>query len=325
VKRFKMPKFWVAIDRWWFSWGSPLPLALFRICIGFFAVVNGVLLSVNYERFFYESGFTPNALTEIWSGGKMINLLRGGVSDVGADLFLWVVIMSALCLCVGYCTRLAAVITTFGTMTLQHRNPFILQGADTLLRLCLIYLMFARSGAALSIDRAIKKLRNPDLGPPDDIPLWPQRLIAFQMAVMYLSTVSEKLLSIPWRDGTALYYVLRLTAYQRFPLPAFLSNPPMTAIFTYGTLVVETLLGLSVFIPALRKWAVPGGIMLHLGIFYAMNVPLFCELTLSLYILLFSGEEIKEGLRRMRRTTESLRDSLRQMKHGFRNRRLENA
>jgi hypothetical protein len=280
------------VDAWWFSWGSPLTLVTLRISVGFLAVANLLLLSAIFPEFFFQNGLTPDWAAETWSNGTMINLLRGSTSERTYWVFLWITTGAALCMTVGLSTRVATVVTTLGTMTLQARNPFVIHGGDTLLRLVLIYLCFARTDALWSVDNLIRRRRNSDWVPPARVPLWPQKLIMFQMAVMYLATVFEKLLTIPWRDGSAVYYVSRLTAYQRFPLPEILSQPPVTTLMTYGTLIVETLLGLAAFYPHLRKYAITYGVILHLGITFSMNIPIFGELTLVLYLSYFSGEEL---------------------------------
>jgi hypothetical protein len=276
------------IDSWWFPSGNPLPLAILRCGIGVIAFFNFCLLMYYQKDFYSESGMTTSAFAEIWGNHLIFNLLRGETLDGLVSAVFISGMVSALFMSVGLFSRLATVLTAVITLTIQHRNPFIIHSGDILLKLVLIYMCFARSGAAFSFDILWRKKK-----PENSVPLWPQRLIAFQLAVMYFGTVFEKLLSVSWREGSAMYFVLRLEAYHRFPLPEFLTLPPMTVIATYAALIIEFSMGLAVFSKKIRNVVWPFGVCLHLGIIYTMNIPLFCELTILLYVSLFSANELK--------------------------------
>src|SRR5680860_1821634 len=60
---------------------------------------------------------------------------------------------AALCMLVGYRTRLMTVIVWILIVSIQVRNPFVLSGADSLLRVLLFWAMFLPLGAAWSVDR----------------------------------------------------------------------------------------------------------------------------------------------------------------------------
>ena len=108
--------------------------------------------------------------------------------------------------------------------------------------------------------------------------------IQYNVALMYFCAVICKLRSPTWLNGTAVPFTLWLAEQRRFPVPDFLLSNPWGTILTYGTTAVEILLFLQAFLPRLRRLALPLGIILHLGIEYAFNIPFFSLTVLASYL-----------------------------------------
>ncbi|HYW46190.1 MAG TPA: S8 family serine peptidase [Bryobacteraceae bacterium] len=142
--------------------------------------------------------------------------------------------------------------------------------------------MFAPTGAALSVDRLIRKYRGGPGEPPLVLP-WAQRMIQIQTALVYLSTFYWKLLGHTWVDGTALYYVLHLSEFKQFYVPGA-DNPAVIKLMTWSTLAIEFSLGTLVWIRPLRYWVLLAGICLHAAIEYALNIPLFSLTIVASYL-----------------------------------------
>jgi hypothetical protein len=92
---------------------------------------------------------------------------------------LWA--LSAVLLTVGLFTRTSAVLCWALTVTFHVRLDWALNGGDALFRCGLFYLMFARSGAAWSLDAWLS-------GRQDRVPAWPVRLLQLQIIVVYFFT-----------------------------------------------------------------------------------------------------------------------------------------
>src|SRR4029077_5249801 len=112
-----------------------------------------------------------------------------------------------------------------------------------------------------------------------------QRMIQFELSLLYFVTFCWKVQGVPWIQGTALYYVFHLDELQRFPLPSWLVNPAMLKLGTWFTLVLEFSLGLLIWVRELRYPLLALGVLFHLFLEYATNVPLFQWDVLSAYIL----------------------------------------
>jgi hypothetical protein len=128
--------------------------------------------------------------------------------------------LSSVCLMLGQWTRVAAVVVFVGIVSLEHRNPFVFNSGDGLLRVIAFYMMLAPSGASLSLDRR-RRDRSAFWEFPRRAPC-ALRLMQVQLSVVYLSSVWTKLGGTTWNDGTAVSYAVRLEDIERFAPPASL-------------------------------------------------------------------------------------------------------
>lgn len=285
--------------------------------MGWFSVVNLLNQLVTFNDFFKDRSFTPVAenmqhigpvRSVFFLGPYMfkfpveelprLNALMNTRNDTIMYWFYIGIIVTGLLTTVGLWTRVSSILFAIGIVTLQHRNPLVLYGADTIMRVCAIYLAIGPSGASCSIDRLIRVWKGKETTLPR-VSLWPQRLVQYQMALIYGSSLFFKWAGDPWRDGTATWYPNRLKEFDRFPYPQFMINPPFTQITTYGTLFVELALTTLVFAPPLRKYVLIAGLMMHAWIEYTMNIPIFGSVMCAMYISHYKGEEISEWAKRV--------------------------
>ncbi|RYG26655.1 hypothetical protein EON82_02510 [bacterium] len=297
------------LDRWWFGYGSPTSIALFRIIIGTLGFLNLLMLSGDWEAWFGEHGFVPAWLGQAWLGPAQpigvgdlavprLDLISGVTNPTLAIGFFVLATVSALTTALGLFTPISAFLFAVTTVSLHHRNIVILHGGDTTLRLGAIYLAVSPCGRACSLDRLFR-LRRGEAEEAPQISLWPQRLVQFNMALIYFTTVWAKFFGPKWLNGTATWYPARLAEFYRFPVPSFMNNLPMVYLTTYGTLLVEFSLATLVFFRPLRNWVLLAGVLLHASIEYSMNIPLFSYLMTSYYVCHFEGEEIAAYAKRL--------------------------
>lgn len=263
----------------------PTPITLFRILYGILVTANLILLSPDWLTW-----FGPHAILSIdtmnkFEPGTRINLFKLlPQDDLWIWVFFWVFLASAMCLTVGLFTRLSNIIVYLCLTSMHERNMYILNSGDTLLRVTGFFLIFAPAGAAFSIDRLLRIWKGKEGSEIQPSSPWAQRIIQFQMALVYLVTVWWKSTGPSWIDGTALHYVYQLDEFQRFPMPAWVQSPIMVKLGTWMTLVIEFSLGSVVWFKELRYPILLFGVFLHLTLEYAMNVPLFQFIILSVYV-----------------------------------------
>jgi hypothetical protein len=289
------------LDRYWFDRINPAGFGLFRILIGFLWLCNLLMLAPEWADWFGRFGYMPPEAGRKWLGGPVplwgleiprLSLLGNVTNDAVGIAFFVVVVIAALTTMLGLGSRISTIVLAVGAVSLHHRNAAILHGGDTVLRICALYLAVGPSGASCSLDRLIRVWRGREGLEPKAVSAWAQRLVCYNVALIYLTTVWIKWQGSLWRDGTATWYTARLEEFHRFPVPAFANDPPLIYVTTYATLLVEFSLATMVFFRPLRKYVLVAGLMLHGYIEYSMNVPLFAFAICSMYVCFFDGDEI---------------------------------
>jgi hypothetical protein len=288
-----LKKFWIDFQVGVFGQGSTYVLGLFRFVFGFLVLVNLAFIGQDFAEWYTERGYVPASMGAMWRGEDLFPGLFNGVTDpslmaIGYGLICVVAIMAWL----GLFTRVTVPLLAIGLISLHHRNPFFLHGGDTLMRCTISVLAFSRCGDFFSIDGWLKRRKNPDWEPAP-ASVWPQRLLQYQWALMYFTTAWGKAYGTLWAAGTAVWYPPRLTEFARFPVPEFVDSKPVVWLLTYGTLILEVALATLVFHKSYRKWVLIGGILLHLGIEWRLNIPLFAFLCISGYMNFYDGEEVR--------------------------------
>lgn len=306
-----MKKFLHRFDNWWFGKDSPVALGVLRILLGAWAFLSLVLTLTMFRDWYHPDGFFPKHLSDqflaydssrLWDGmpyevklpfgPPRINLL-GWTDNPAITLGLYLItVLAAVGFTLGWRTRISGVVLVLGMLSLHLRTPLIIHSGDSLLRLCLIYLVLSPSGAALSFDQ---RRSGKPIAP---VRITGQRLIAYQVALCYLFTAWWKAFGSFWLDGTATYYPARMHEFMRFPVPEFLERQPFIGITTYGTLIVEVALGTLIFWKPTRKWVVIAGLLLHGYIEYRFNIPMFAIIITSCYVAFYDGHEVEAWLRK---------------------------
>jgi amino acid transporter len=213
-------------------------------------------------------------------------------NDAWVEGFYWVFLSFAVMLTAGLLSRFSSVMVFVCLTSLHQRNLFINHGGDTFVRVAAFFLMFAPAGAALSLDRLIRRRlgrEGPELQPRRP---WAQRMIQIQVALLYLVAFWWKSMGPAWVNGTALYYVSHLAEIRRFPVPGWLQQPALLKLFTWLTLALEFSLGVLIWFKELRYPLLAMGAVFHLCLEYSLNVPIFQWDVLSAYVLFVEPEDL---------------------------------
>ncbi|HZQ35111.1 MAG TPA: HTTM domain-containing protein [Dehalococcoidia bacterium] len=284
---------WHAWCRFWFEPISTVAIGLYRILYGI-CVLQFVLLFAGNVTDFFGTGalISPDtAQHQLWLGGQFWgpephpSVLFWVTSPLGVRLFFVVLGVAALSLTLGYHSRISAIVTFVGLISVGRANPLALNGGDVALRVSGFYLIFAPAGAALSLDRLLALWRGEAPVRPPLAPPWAQRLLQLQIALIYASTALLKLKGHAWSDGIAIYYTSRLEEFHRFPVPFLAHSLLLVNLATYWTLAVELALAFLVWIPPLRAFVLLNGLLLHAGIEYSMNIPQFSVIMVTSYVV----------------------------------------
>jgi len=282
-------------NQFFFAPLSAVPLGIFRILYGLLVLTYAVLLFPDRFLWFSDRGVLSLAQTDQYNQYSLrFSLFHLGVGDGTLTLLFLVLMAASLLLTVGWWSRPAAFVVWAIVSSLHNRNGPILNSGDTVMLLMAFYLIFAPSEAACSLGRLWRVLKGQEGDTPIRVVPWMIRVIQIQVSVLYLCTGFLKLSGSRWIDGTAVYYPMHLPDMARFPMPLMDGHLlwPIN-LLTYFTLVVEIAMGTLVWVPRLRLYVLAGAVLLHLGIEYAMNVPLFSFIMIAAYCTFLTQTDFK--------------------------------
>jgi hypothetical protein len=122
-------------------------------------------------------------------------------------------------------------------------------------------------------------------------PLWGQRLVQLQVAIIYLASGGSKLLDADWRDGLVIADRFARYGYQALErgippqVVAAFSTPGATSALAKLAIATELFLAIGLFLGQTRIFALWWGTMFHLTIEATSKVEIFTWLTLTMYAL----------------------------------------
>jgi hypothetical protein len=238
------------------------------------------------------------------------------VSDVR---ILWLIhslhLLVIVLFTIGFCTRVTSVLTWLAALAYVQRNPVILFGQDTMMNLCLFYLMLAPCGAVWSVDALIARYRRAKKALSEgrkvvDAPIAPMvsagfviRMLQVHYCFMYLSAGLAKLKGPSWWNGTAPWYTMNNPEFSpvhilwfRDFLGFLCQNKWLWEIYMSAgvvfTLIVEIGFPFCVW-TRLRPVFVAGAILLHLGIALNMGLHVFSLFMFALLLAFMTPEAIR--------------------------------
>ncbi len=294
------------IRRWEQYWFAAVPsetIALVRIALGAAGLVNLV-------------GFTPvdlywmpDGLAPLPGGalGFRSYVMTSGLSGVVGWMYFGILALAFICVTIGFQSNAAVLLAFLGSVLQVRWNSLPLTAGHAVLVAGLFALAWTDSGARLSVDhwRDNKSLPRAPAAPPHAFesssqPIWPLRLIRFQLALIYFTSGLYKLFGSVWRDGTAVYYTTAQNIFGRifhvYPLPVSLEWV-LTAL-TYGTILWELSFPFLLLYRRTRKFAIISGIAMHLGIQMMMEVGPFTWMMLASYVAFLDPKTTRRLLAR---------------------------
>lgn len=284
-----------AVAKWRQFWFTPEPtttLGLIRIFYGLLMIVWALALRGDLYDLFGEKGVLPTSPISPYSWG----LLKFWETDQ-ALLVVWVVLLlSAIALTVGWHSRIAALLLFVCLFSLWHRNPFVFNNGDLLLRIEALMLALAPCGAALSLDR--RRTNGGSIWPAQIRAPWIIRLMQVEVCLIYLTTVRAKLDGNTWNDGTAVSFALRYGPDSPIVPDWLLNSPVLINLFTWGALAIELAIGIFVWNKKLRPWVLGAGVLLHLTIMVTIHVAFFSFAIFILYLAFVSPDTVERLIRR---------------------------
>lgn len=278
-------------------------LAAFRVGVAMIVLVDLWYRGKNASAFFTDQGVLPRVdrikslewgdtfgFQHQWS----LHMLSGTLWAQVA--LLLIAALFAVWMLVGYRTRFASIATWVLLLSLDARNPAILDSGDVLLRCVLLFSLFLPLGARWSIDQ-LKRPADPPL--PDRITSMATVAMMLQLCMMYLFSVAFKMQTIdgapsPWtNDYSAVYYALNIDAFTT-PLGNWVRQfPQLMQAMTIGTVVLEVVGPIIIFSPIftkpIRVSVVSAFALFHAGLGMTLMLGIFPVICIVCWLVFLPG------------------------------------
>jgi hypothetical protein len=275
-----------SLDEFFFKPVSAYPAAVYRILFGLCACATFLLIHGDWLNWFGPRGWiTAETIRNAETGFRLNLFAMVPQTDGWVEALFWLFFVAAVTLTLGLGTRVSSVIVFLGLNSMNQRMPLIFHGGDIFLRSVGFFLIFASTGAVLSLDSVIGSRRQTASPCSSLISPWPLRLIQIQLAVMYFASFCWKAKGNTWWNGTALYYALHLREVRQFPVPHFIYQPLLLRLGSWSVLAFELLFPLLIWFRPFRKPVLVAGVVFHLCLEYCLNVPMFQWDVLASYVL----------------------------------------
>ncbi|HXJ57285.1 MAG TPA: HTTM domain-containing protein [Verrucomicrobiae bacterium] len=286
--------------RTWFSI-DPRSLALFRMVLGVLLLADLFVRATDLDAMYTDDGMFSRAeicrrATSIWNWSFHFG---GGSWGYQAMLF-GIAAVLALALLGGFETRLVTIGSWLMLVSVHHRVPPILSGAENLLRMLLFWAMFLPLGRAWSLDGWLAQRRGQTLRKDEPSPVLSVATAAvlLQMGFVYLFSAIFKSNEAWWR-GEAIAGVLAHSFYASPPAAYLLHFPQLMKVMTWGTFALEWAAPFLLFCPRFTARVRLGLIAalgaMHLGIGILLEVGLFSYVSLAGLVLFVPPEFWNSG------------------------------
>ena len=220
----------------------------------------------------------------IWSewAGELILCrdIRLGAILLNSAFFLLTGLM-----CVGLWTRVSSMGTAIIISIMFNIHQSFKHHHTFLLVMSTFFIALTPCGRSYSLDRwlALRRALKSGLPPPPETGnLWGLRLIAIQLSMVYFWTAYEKLY---WGflsgDRMELLVYNYYAGYDYASIPGFSA---LCCIVAITTVMLEFLLAFGLYIPKLRKYLMPTGIVLHILFYVLLPIRTFTLMVILLYL-----------------------------------------
>jgi hypothetical protein len=183
-------------------------LAAFRISLAALVLADLLLRTRNLVAFHTDAGVLPRQLLyERYPEISRVSIhALSGAAWVQGALFV-VAAVVALAMLAGYRTTLTTAVTGLLLVSLQYRNPMVLNGGDVLLRMLFLWAIFLPLGERWSVDALQTD------GHRSRVLSVATAGVLLQVVVVYATNAALKHRSDLWTSGEAIEYVFSLDMF----------------------------------------------------------------------------------------------------------------
>lgn len=305
-----------AIDRFFFAPVSATGFGLMRISWAVWTFLYLLAQAPDLLYFYSDAGVLPrDLLFFVTRDFDRFSVLEWSGSPAFLTITYIILMAALLATMLGIAVRFSTILSVVLVLSFHERMPLILGGGDTVLRHVGYILVFAPGIHAVSLPRLLQQWRHwrttGELLPPVTMPIWPYRLLLWQMIIIYTMSFWYKSLGTMWWRGTAVAAVLHHPIFSRLPKWAADAMSPFGTSADIATMLFHLLWILQLvprrlaellprWVPRipLKRAAILSGVLFHGQILILMDAGSFSLMMLTAYIGLLLKEDF-DALRAM--------------------------
>lgn len=287
-----------------FFWGpaDARVYALVRIALAIAGLVNLVDLWPHRLEYYASTGMVSlGAVHESMHGYRYLSVFDYVGSDAAVTAVFAAAAMALIALGLGIFPRIAAILVLIWHLSSSHRAPPILHGWDHILR---VYSLLVAVSPMPRVWRAGQQRQEATA-----VPAYGLRLMQWQLAVIYVTTVWQKVPDPYWRNGQLLAY-FSVSLFSRDPGTLFLIRHEwVSAVATYTSLAIEASIPWLLWSRRMRMLGFLAGFGLHFMVAVTARIAIFSTCVMMPYLAFLESADIDwlAALARSRSPREILR------------------
>lgn len=253
-------------------------LAFFRIGLGIVLILDLINRARDLTAHYTDYGVFPRDILNSHYTKYFISVYELSGEFWFVLLFFIISFIFATMLLLGYKTKLATIISWFLLISLQSRNPIVLQGGDILFRMLFFWAIFLPLNLCWSVDSSRKKRKGASLRVCNIGTI----AVLLQVCFLYFFTGLLKNGKEWLPEGTAIYYALNIDQFTTHFGLFLLKFPLLLKFLTYFVIIYWFVGVLSLLIP----FAFPYVRMIAILIFISLQSGMSLSLHLGLFPLI---------------------------------------
>lgn len=286
--------------QWWFQFFfrpvSALPFAVYRIVFGAYLFLYYIQINWFLRLHFADNGLFQNVTLHNGLPANTFSLLLAfpGQMQFAASVLYMLSLVSAFLFCVGFASRITAVLNWLFFVSWFSLISIGSNGGDGVISVvCFLFLLASLAGhpqRQLSVDAWLGRGKVVPHSPM--IPAWSIRLFQLQVVLIYFYAGFHKVFSRVWYEATAMHYVFNQSAWSSIDLSFLSAHPLLIGVITYGSLLFElAIFPVLVWFAATRIYVLLSGVCFHVGIGMTMKVFVFCTIMPLNYLVFLRASD----------------------------------
>jgi hypothetical protein len=276
-----------------------LPLDILRIMTGLLLLGYFLRTLLEISDFSESGGLIDHQLTTEIFWFTRLGLFQSWMSGEVFQLIFLFACLCAVFLIIGFQVKLSAALLYLIAVSTYRWNFLVMYVDDSIMHLLLFWMFVLPVGRTLILSDWIKNGRAAwNNWKTVTVPGTALRCFLWNLSLIYLIAGLWKWTSPMWREGIALYVVLKLPISYGHNFWG-LEHLPLLKIFNYTTLILEPLFPLMFVLPKghFTKYALLlGFICLHLGSVATLDIP-FANLACTGIAIVIFREELMQWIR----------------------------